>query len=298
MSKFFKLIFLFFILPLTVDVSGEQENLVVVLDWFINSNHAPLLVAEQEGFFARHGLQVRFVTPADPLEGEKMVAVGKADVALTYEPTLLLHVKRGIPLAQFATLIDRPLNCLVVLNNGKIQSLKDLKGKRLGYGGTEIERIIFAVMLKTVGLSLDDVQMINVKFNLVSALLTNKIDGFIGGMRNFEPEILKLHGKSVRVFYPEKSGFPKYSELIFVAHKNKIHNPSLAKFTSALKEGVEYLKKNPERSWQKFIMRHPELNHTLNHQVWFLSLQYFSDHPERFSQLQSQKLMQVILDNY
>ncbi|MDR1012532.1 MAG: ABC transporter substrate-binding protein [Coxiellaceae bacterium] len=284
MNKYYKLFFLFFVLNFQICVYGGSKTLVVVLDWFINPNHAPLLVAEQEGFFAKRGLKIKFITPADASEGEKMVAANKADIAITYEPMLALYVSRNIPLKQLATLIDRPLNCLIVSKDSNINSLKDLMGKRIGFSGTDIERIILATMLRKVNLKLNDIQMINVKFNLVSAFLSNKIDGFIGGMRNFEPEIFKINGKIIRIFYPEEFGFPKYSELILVVHKDKIHDPSFIEFISALKEGIAYLKKYPIESWCKFREIHPELNNELNRRIWFLTIQYFTNHPEKIDQ--------------
>jgi len=285
MNKFFtKILFLlFFSFHLSVFASPARKNLVIVLDWFINPNHAPLFVAQQEGFFEQNGLQVKFISLADTVSGEKMVASGRADIVITYESSLLLHLSQGLPLVHFANLIDKPLDCLVTLKDENIFSLKDLKGKRIGYSGTEVERIVMATMLKTVKLSLNDVCMINVKFNLISALLSKKIDAFIGGMRNFEPLALELNGKKARVFYPEKYGVPKHSALIVVTNRNKIHDQSLARFVFALKMGVEYLKKNPEKSWHKFIANHPELNNDLNYKSWFLTIPYFSNNPAKIN---------------
>ena len=99
-----------------------------------------------------------------------MVAAGQADIAIIYQPSLLFNVDRGLPIIRFATLINKPLGCFVSLNLG---SLSNLKGKKIGYSGTEVEKIILATMLKSVGLKLTDVQLINVKFNYL------KFTGFI-----------------------------------------------------------------------------------------------------------------------
>lgn len=257
----------------------EQKTFTVVLDWFINPNHAPLMVAEQEGFFARQGIKVKFITPSDASSGEKMVAADQADIAITYQPALLLHVVQGLPLARFATLINTPLSCVVALKDSGIRTIKDFQGKFIGYSATGIDGIIFSAMLQAAHLNIDDVKLVNVKFNLVQALLTNKIAGFIGGMRNFEPLAVEFAGKKVVVFYPEEHGLPHYDELILVVNKNKIHDPYLIKFAVALKEGVAYLKKNPDKSWQKFIAKHPEINDELNKKAWFVTLPYFADNP-------------------
>jgi putative hydroxymethylpyrimidine transport system substrate-binding protein len=273
-----------------ISFASNQKPLIVVLDWFINPNHAPLFVAKQEGFFAQQGIKVKFISPADTSEGEKMVAVNKADIAVSYQPALMYKVTNGLPLTRFATLVNAPLSTLVVLKNSAIYSIKDLKGKRLGFSAPGIDNILLTTMLKSAKLNISDVELINVKFNLTQALLTGRIDGFTGGMRNFEPIVMELAGKPTRMFYPEKYGFPLYDELILVTNKNKINDPNLIKFTRALKQGVDYLQKNPQESWQKFAANHPELNNTLNEKAWFLTLPYFARNPAKLDRTRYQNL--------
>jgi putative hydroxymethylpyrimidine transport system substrate-binding protein len=149
---------------------------------------------------------------------------------------------------------------------------------------------MLATMLKTALLKLSDVELINVKFNLAQALLTGKIDGFTGGMRNFEPVIMELAGNPIRMFYPEKYGFPMYDELILVTNKNKINDPRLPKFIRALEQGVAYLQKNPRACWKIFAANHPELNNTLNEKAWFLTLPYFAHDPAKLDKARYQNL--------
>jgi len=284
------LVCLLFIIYGSAFAADKQKPLIVVLDWFINPNHAPLFVAEQEGFFAEQGIEIKFIPPADTSEGEKMVAANQADIAVSYQPALMYKVTSGLPLIRFATLINAPLNALTVLKTSSIHSMQDLKGKRIGFSAPGIDNILLTTMLKSAGLNISDIELINVKFNLTQALLTGKIDGFTGGMRNFEPIVMELTGKPVRAFYPEKYGFPLYDELILVTNKSKINDPSLIKFIRALKQGVDYLQKNPQKSWQKFAANHPELNNTLNEKSWFLTLPYFARDPAKLDQKRYQSL--------
>ena len=285
-SLFLSLFFLFF----GAAFAAEQQPLVVTLDWFVNPNHAPLFVAQQQGFFKQQGIEVKFIPPADTSEGEKMVAVNQADIAVTYQPTLMYKVTNGLPLIRFATLINTPLDALIVLKNSPIYTIKDLHGKRIGISTPGTDNIMLATMLKTAKLKPNDIELINVKFNLAQALLTGKIDGFAGGMRNFEPITMELAGKPVRMFYPEKYGFPMYDELILVTNKNKINDPRLPKFIRALEQGVAYLQKNPRACWKIFATNHPELNNTLNEKAWFLTLPYFARDPAKLDQTRYQNL--------
>ena len=65
------------------DKPAEVKKLVVMLDWFVNPDHAVLVVAQEKGFFAAQNLEVELQTPADPNDPPKLAAAGKVDVAVT-----------------------------------------------------------------------------------------------------------------------------------------------------------------------------------------------------------------------
>lgn len=96
----------------------------------MNPDHAPIIIAQEKGFFTDEGLEVEVIAPADPADPPKLVAAGKADYAITYQPQLHRHQVQGLPLKYIGTLIATPLNCLMVKADGPIQKIADLKGKR------------------------------------------------------------------------------------------------------------------------------------------------------------------------
>src|SRR3546814_4619363 len=75
------------------------------------------------------GLAVEVIAPADPSDPPKMVAAGKADLAVSYQPQLHFQVHEGLPLRRVGTLVATPLNCLLVPRDGPVKSLADLKGR-------------------------------------------------------------------------------------------------------------------------------------------------------------------------
>jgi putative hydroxymethylpyrimidine transport system substrate-binding protein len=267
-----------------------SQPLTVVLDWFINPDHAALFVADQQGYFKEAGLQVKLIAPANPADPPKLVAAGKADIAVDYQPHLLLEIAQGLPLQQLGTLIDHPLGCLAVLADSPIHNLSDLKGKRVAYANTGIDTAMLQIMLKKSGLNLQDVQLVAVGYGLSQALLSKKVDAAIGLMRNFELTQLAMTGHPARAFFPEDHGFPPYDELVLVARNDRLHDPRFALFLQALAKGVSYLQAHPEESWLTFAKAHPELNDDLNHKAWTDTLPYFAKHPALFDAPRCQQL--------
>jgi putative hydroxymethylpyrimidine transport system substrate-binding protein len=273
---------------------GASHPLTVVLDWFLNPDHAPLLVAEQQGFFKQQGLQVKLVTPADPSDGPKLVAMHKADIAITYQPQLLMQVEHGLPLVRFGSLVGQPLACLVTLKSNHIQRIEELKGKTIGYSSGGIDSVMLETMLKAHGMKLSDVTFINVRYDLIQALLSKNIAAFTGGMRTVEPIQLDQLGHPAQVFYPEDNGFPSYEELIFVTHKKELSDPRLIGFLKAVQEGVAYLVAHPQATWDAVIKQHPELNNPVNKASWMAAIPYFSKNPGALNVTQYQKFAEFM----
>ena len=165
--------------------AAEKQKLSLMLDWFVNPDHAALIVAQQKGFFAEHNLEVDIIEPADPSLPPKLVAAGKTDLAVDYQPKLHIQVDEKLPLVRIATLADSPLNSLVTLENSGIKTLADLKGKKIGYSVSGFETALLDAMLKSANLSNQDVQLINVNWSLSPSLISKQVDAVIGSFRNF-----------------------------------------------------------------------------------------------------------------
>ena len=253
-----------------------------MLDWFVNPDHAPLIVAQQKGYFDEAGLEVEFIAPADPNDPPKLVAAGKADIAVSYQPQLHLHVAQGLPLVRIGTLVATPLNSLVVLADGPISSLGDLKGAKIGYSVGGFETALLGAMLERHGLSLDDVELINVNFSLSPSLIAGQTDAVIGAFRNFELNQMDIVGHPGRAFYVEEQGVPVYDELILVAHRDALERPELRAFLDALERSVQFLLNHSEEAWNLFIGAYPDLDDELNARAWRDTLPRFALRPAAF----------------
>jgi len=255
------------------------DRLVVLLDWYVNPDHAPLIIAQEKGFFADAGLDVELIAPSDPNDPPKLVAAGKADVAVTYQPQLVLQVDQGLPLKRFATLVATPLNCLITLEDSPIHTIADLKGKKIGYSIAGFEDTLLSVMLRKNGLTLDDVTLINVNFSLLPALLAGQVDAVIGAYRNVELVQMAAAKKPGRAFMVEEEGIPLYDELILVARNDRLADARLPRFVAALERATAFLHNHPDEAWASFAKAYPDLGDAQNRQILNLTLARFAQSP-------------------
>ena len=264
---------------------AARAPLTVLLDWFINPDHAPIIVAQEGKFFEQAGLEVRIIAPANPADPPKLVAAKQGDIAVNYQKNLPLQIDQGLPLVRIGTLVSTPLSTLTVLRDGPIKTLADLKGKKIGYSVPGFEDIYVGTMIETVGLTLRDVTMINVNFGLSTALMSGQVDAIIGSFRNFELNQLDIENRPGRAFYPEQHGFPTYDELIYVAHKDRVADPLMRKFIDAIEAATAHLANNPQECWTMFIAgQRRELNNELNRRAWRDTLGRFPHSPGALDQ--------------
>ena len=255
------------------------DKLTLILDWFVNPDHAPIIVAQEKGFFADEGLEVEVVAPADPADPPKLVAAGQADLAITYQPQLHLQVHEGLPLKRIGTLIATPLNCLMVQADGPVRQIADLKDKKIGYSVSGVETALVGAILNHAGLTIDDVEMINVNWSLSPALIAGQVDATIGGYRNFELTQMRLAGTEGRCFYPEEHGLPSYDELIFIANAKTLDRDRVTRFLTAIERGTEYMLNHPAEAQAVFAASAPDLSDPLNTQAWADTLPRFAHSP-------------------
>jgi putative hydroxymethylpyrimidine transport system substrate-binding protein len=250
------------------------DKVTVLLDWFLNPDHAALVIAKARGLFARRNLDVELVVPADPSAPPKLLAAGKADYAVSYQPQLQMFVaterpSEALPLVRVGVLVPQPLNALVSLADGPVRTLADLKGRKVGYSVAGFEDAILGAMLETAGLGIKDVTLINVNFNLTTALKSKQVDAVIGAFRNFELNDLEIAGLKGSAFLVEDHGVPAYDELILVARRDDVGVERTRRLLDALGEATQWLRANPDAAWQEFAKYGgKEVDNELNRRAW------------------------------
>lgn len=260
--------------------ANAKDRMTVLLDWFINPDHGPIIIAQEKGYFADQGLEVEIIAPADPADPPKLVAAGKADLAISYQPQLHLQVAEGLPLKRVGTLIASPLNCLLVLEDGPIKQVSDLKGKKIGFSVAGVEEALLKAILGAHDLTLNDIELVNVNWSLSPSLMSGQVDAVLGAFRNFELNQMEIEGVGGRCFYIEEEGVPTYDELIYIANSEKMDVAKLRRFMRATELATQFIVNHPQESWKIFSETSSELQDKLNELAWVDTLPRFALRPE------------------
>ena len=265
---------------LTATQAMAEDKMTLLLDWFVNPDHGPIIVAEELGYFADQGLDVEVIAPADPADPPKLGAAGKADLAISYQPQLHLQVAEGLPLMRVGTLVATPLNCLLVLEDGPIDTPADLKGGKVGFSVAGVEEALLIAVLEKHGVALDEIELVNVNWSLSPSLMSGQVDAVIGAFRNFELNQMEIEEVPGKCFYIEEEGVPTYDELIYVANPSTMDADKIRRFLRATELATQYIVNHPQESWEIFAATSAELQDRLNEMAWVDTLPRFALRPE------------------
>ncbi|MEX3314993.1 ABC transporter substrate-binding protein [Sulfitobacter sp. PS-8MA] len=261
-----------------------QDKMTVMLDWFINPDHGPIILAEERGYFADAGLEVKIVTPSDPNAPPRMVAAGRVDLAVSYQPELHLAQREGLDLRRVGTLVETPLTCLVVRADGPVQELSDLAGRKVGFAVAGVQEMLLDAMLSNSGVAPSEVEQINIGWSISPALMSGQVDGVIGAFRNFELNQMALEGHEGRCFYPEAQGVPAYDELIYIADAKRMDRALIARFLQATERAAADIVNDPAGSAESFFASDAELRNALNTRAWDDTWPRFATRPAAVDQ--------------
>jgi len=230
--------------------TSSTQQLTLMLDWFPNADHVGIYQALAEGDFAKAGLDVHVQVPSDPATPLKLLAAGKVDAAISYEPEVMLARDQGLPLVSVAAIVQRPLTSIVSIGSKHITSPAQLRGKRVGDAGIPYQHAYLDTILAQAGVPASSVKEINVGANLVPAMLSGRVDATLGAYWNYEAiQLAQLH-KHPNVIHVEDVGVPTYDELVVVVRKNTIvnHPDVVRRFVQALARGYEATRRDPQEA--------------------------------------------------
>jgi len=249
------------------EATGEaaDERVDLVLDYLPNADHAGIYAAMETGEFKQAALDLKLRTPSDPSAPLKLLASAKADLAISYEPELLLARAQGAKLVSIGALVQRPLTSIISLGKRAIRRPAQLEGKKVGTAGIPYQDAYLKTILEDAGANPDSVKPINVGFNLVPALLTKRADAVLGMFWNVEGIELARQDKNPVILRMDEIGVPTYNELVIVAREADVRSrgPVLRRFMRALSRGHEQLKQDLDTGVDALVKANPDLKASL-----------------------------------
>jgi putative hydroxymethylpyrimidine transport system substrate-binding protein len=240
----------------------DLEAISVALDWYPNANHAGLFLALERGYYAAEGLAPDFYTPSDPTTVLQTVGAGRDAFGISYQTDVLLARAAGVPVVSVLALVQTPLQGVMVLANSGIAAPSDLVGKTVGYPGIPSQEAFLATMLETDGAALQDVDLVNIGFDLVPALISGRVDASLGAFWTHETILAEEEGYPTTILKVDDWGVPAYYELVIAASEGTVaQQPELVeRFLRATRRGYEEAIADPAAAIAALQAASPDLD--------------------------------------
>ena len=228
--------------------SSAPRRVSLMLDWTPNPDHVGLFVAQRELYLSRAGLAVTVRSPADPTTPLKLLAAGRTDLAISYEPELFFAAAKHLPVVAVASVVPEPLDSVISLR--PLPSIRALRGRSIGITGVPTDDAFLDTMLAHVGLARGDVRVVHVGYDLLPALVSHRVDAILGGYRNVEGIQLAQRGLRPSILPVDRAGVPTYDELVVAANSDRlVHDAAYARevrdFVGALAAGDRTARDDP-----------------------------------------------------
>jgi len=244
---------------------AHPQSLTLMLDWTPNADHVGLYQALADGDFAQAGLNVHVQVPTDPATPLELLAAGKVDIAISYEPELMLARDKNENLVGVAAIVQKPLTSIVSIGSKHIKTPAQLRGKSVGDAGIPYQSAYLSTILARAGVPASSVKQINVGDNLVPAMLSGRVDATIGAYWNYEAIQLAQANKHPNVIRMDQAGVPTYNELVLVVRESTITKQAdeIRRFVQALARGYEAVRSNPQAGINSLLRANPALDRKL-----------------------------------
>ena len=252
------------------ETNSDLEDFDLVLDWYPNAVHSFIYDAIDKGYFEEEGLNVNILFPSNNNDPISLSAVGKVDAGLYYQDDIIMaKANEDVPVVTIGTVVREQLDTISFLKSTGITRPKDLEGKTLGTTGVEFGDALIKKMMENDGSSIDKVNVVNVGFDLMSAMTTGNVDATFGCFINHEIPQLEKEGFEMGYFRPSDFGIPNYYSLVFVAGQDSVNNnpEKYHKFLRACSKGFYDMKNNPEDTLKILLANQNEENFALDPDV-------------------------------
>jgi putative hydroxymethylpyrimidine transport system substrate-binding protein len=243
-------------------VASQSANVTMMLDWFPNADHAGIYEAMANGDMKAAGIDLHVENPPSPTAPLSLLEAGKVDVAVSYEPEVMLARDHKQTVLSIAALVQRPLTSLISVGSKHITGAAGLEGKTVGTAGIPYQTAYLDTMLKHSHVPLSSVKQVDVGANLVPAMLTGRVDATLGGYWNYEAIQLAQEKKKPNVVRVTSGGVPTYDELVLVTTEKYFadHVSLLRRLVQAIGRGYYAARSHPAEALAALDDANPSLD--------------------------------------
>src|SRR5262249_3632168 len=127
--------------------AGERQPFSLTLDFYPNPDHAGIYMAQKLGYFDEAGLNLSIAAPSDRSAPIRLLASGQTELAISYQPEVMLARAKGLDVVAIGALVNRPLTSMIWLRKSGVKGVAGLKGKTIATAGIPYQEAFLKTIL-------------------------------------------------------------------------------------------------------------------------------------------------------
>lgn len=239
----------------------EPSRINVRLKWAYQAQFAGYMVAENKGFYKEEGLDVSILPAGPDIKSFMTVANGTDQFGVAMPNQIISARSNGVPLTIIAQIMQDSPYRYVLKSENRIDSLPQLKGKKVGLW-LKADEAEFIAMLKKYNMTLADIDVIPQEYTIVP-FLENKYALSAVTVYNELNQIQSngYEGDKLQILSPKDYGTAFLGDMLFCKQEYLEKNPeTVKKFLLATLKGWQYTLENPEEALKIVLSYNKELD--------------------------------------
>jgi len=237
-----------------------KEKVVLLLNWYVYSEHAPFFLGKERGYFDQEGIDL------DVQEGRgsgvtvQAVAAGTATFGYADVATMIKAASKGAPVTAVGVALQTSPMSAMGFADRNIRKPEDIKGKTVAVTPGDSMSQIWPLFLKKTGLKESDFKTVSGDAQTkLNAVMNNQADLLLGYVMD---QAIKLQDATHKDIYPIR--FADYgvnmvsSGIIVQKDYLKAHPDVVKRFMRATTRSLEEAAKNPDAAVDAMLKANPK----------------------------------------
>jgi putative hydroxymethylpyrimidine transport system substrate-binding protein len=236
-----------------------EQAATLVLDARPDAVHAGIYLTVARDFDGAEGVALRVRAPAAAGDVARVVAAGRAELAILDIHDLALARRRGRDLVGVMALVQRPL--AAVMAGPGVRRPRDLAGRRVAVSASPRDAAVLAAVVRRDGGDPDRVRRVRLRGGAAEAVLGGRVAAATGTWSTDGLE-LATRRPGARVFRADDYGAPAYPELVLCVARATLEEQRgvVRAAVAALRRGYDEALIDPESAVGALVDRTPGLD--------------------------------------
>ena len=237
-----------------------KEKVVLLLNWYVYSEHAPFFLGKERGYFDQEGIDLDIQEGRGSGVTVQAVAAGTATFGYADVATMIKAASKGAPVTAVGVALQTSPMSAMGFAEKNIRKPGDIKGKTVAVTPGDSMSQVWPLFLKKTGLKDADFKTVSGDAQTkLNAVMNGQADLLLGYVMD---QAIKLQDATHKDIYPIR--FADYgvnmvsSGIIVQKDYLKAHPDVVKRFLRAATRSLEEAAKNPEAAVDAMLKANPK----------------------------------------